>query len=65
MAVEALWIIAQHYSDVWLDTEFLSSQTELQEDIVTAVGFVLGGFYYWYFSTVESEGRSSNAGGTP
>lgn len=57
MAVEALWIIAQYYSDVWLDTEFLSTQRELQEDIVivSAVGLVVGGLFYWYLATVDPE----------
>lgn len=69
MAVEALWIIAQYYSDVWLETAFLSTQTELQEDIVavSAVGFVVGGLFYWYLATVESEQTdvsSSNREGT-
>lgn len=65
MAIEALWIIAQFYSDQWLGTDFLSSQTELQEDIVivTAVGFAVGGLFYWYFTRFNPAGtmdRSSN-----
>lgn len=50
MAVEALWIVAQFYSDRWLDTRFLTTQTELQLDIVlvTVVGFVVGGLFYAY-----------------
>lgn len=55
LAIEALWIIAQFYSDRWLGTDFLSTQTELQEDIVivTAVGFTIGGLLYWYFARFE------------
>lgn len=51
MAIQGLWIVAQFYSDRWLDTEFLHSQTELQWDIVivTAVGIVMGGIFEWYF----------------
>lgn len=65
MAIEALWIIAQFYSDQWLGTAFLSSQTELQEDIVivTAVGFAVGGLFYWYFTRFDPAGtmdRSSD-----
>lgn len=65
MAAEALWIVAQFFSDRWLGTTFLTTQTELQEDIaiVTVVGFVVGGFFYWYFAKVDPPGtpdRSSN-----
>ena len=56
MAIEAVWIVAQFYSDRWLDSDFLSTQTELQEDIVlvTAVGVTVGVFY-WYFASAESD----------
>lgn len=65
MAIEALWIIAQFYSDQWLGTEFLSTQTELQGDIVTVtvVGLAAGGLFYWYFVRFEPAGtveRSSD-----
>lgn len=55
MALEAIWIIAQFYSDVWLGTKFLTTQTALQKDIVivTIVGFVVGGFFLWFFEIVE------------
>lgn len=58
MAIEALWIIAQFYSDQWLGTDFLRSQTELQKDIaiVTAVGFAVGGLFYWYFTRFNPAG---------
>jgi hypothetical protein len=51
LAVQALWSVAQFYSDRWLGTAFLRSQTELQWDIVvvTAVGFLLGGLSLLYF----------------
>lgn len=70
MAIEALWIIAQFYSDQWFGTEFLTSQTELQRDIVivTVVGFAVGGLFYWYFDRFEPGGvvnRSSDRRGTP
>lgn len=63
LAIEALWIIAQFYSDQWLGTDFLRSQTELQEDIVivTAVGFAVGGLFYWYFDRVEPAGVGDRA----
>lgn len=69
MAVEALWIVAQFYSDRWLGTEFVSTQTELQEDIVivTAVGCALGGLFYWYLARFEPAGtadRPSSRSGT-
>ncbi|SFR61149.1 hypothetical protein [Halogeometricum limi] len=65
MALEALWIVAQFYSDRWLGTEFLSTQTELQEDIVlvTLVGFAVGAVFYWYFDRfdpAETVRRSGN-----
>ncbi|RBI58433.1 hypothetical protein DMJ13_26790 [halophilic archaeon] len=58
MAIEALWIVAQFFSDTWLGTRFLRSQTELQEDIVivTVVGFAVGGVFYWYFTRFEPVG---------
>lgn len=58
MALEALWIIVQFYSDSWLGTGFLRSQTELQENIVvvTAVGFAVGALFYWYFMTFAPAG---------
>lgn len=60
MAVESLWIVAQFYSDRWLGTEFLSSQRELQEDIVivTVVGFAVGGLFYWLFDRFEFVGTA-------
>jgi hypothetical protein len=58
MALQALWIIAQFYSDRWLDTTFLRSQTELQWDMVyvTAVGVVLGIVAEWYFERFDHGG---------
>jgi hypothetical protein len=63
MAVQGLWMVAQFYSDRWLGTEFLRSQTELQWDIVgvSAVGFVVAGLFIWYvdrFEHVGAHGRS-------
>ncbi|MFD1589477.1 hypothetical protein ACFR9U_21075 [Halorientalis brevis] len=58
MAIEALWIIAQFYSDRWLGTDFLSTQTELQLDIVsvTVMSVVVGSLVYWYLVRFESAG---------
>lgn len=58
MALEALWIVAQFSSDRWLGTEFLTTQTELQEDIVivTVTAFAVGGLFYWYFARFEPAG---------
>jgi len=57
MAIEALWIIAQFYADQWLGTTFLSTQTELQEDIVsvTVISFVVGSLVYWYLVRFEPQ----------
>ena len=68
MALQALWTVAQFYSDRWFGTAFLHSQTELQQDIVivTLVGFVLGGLFEWYvvrFEPPGSAGRSTNSTG--
>lgn len=70
MALEALWVIAQFYSDVWLGTRFLTSQTELQEDIVlvTVVGSAVGALFYWYFARfgyAGAGGDASDLGGPP
>lgn len=58
MATEAVWIVAQFYSDEWLGTDFLTTQTELQRDIVavTVTGFVVGSLFYWYFTRFEPAG---------
>jgi len=58
MSLQAVWIIAQYYSDQWLGTAFLRSQTELQWDIVyvTAVGIALGVLAEWYFDQFEPVG---------
>ncbi|GAB3670161.1 hypothetical protein [Halopiger thermotolerans] len=55
MATEAVWIVAQYYSDQWLGTDFLTTQTELQRDIVvvTVVGFTVGSLFYWYVTRFE------------
>lgn len=58
LAFQGLWIIAQFYSDRWLGTEFLHSQTELQWDIVivTGVTIVMGGVFVWYFEQFDHVG---------
>ncbi|AEH37726.1 hypothetical protein [Halopiger xanaduensis] len=68
MAIQALWTVAQFYSDRWLGTDFLHSQTELQWDfvVVTAVGVVLAGAYQVYVTRSEraDDGtRSTSDGG--
>lgn len=58
MSLQAVWIVAQYYSDRWLETTFLVSQTELQWDIVyvTAAGVALGVVAEWYFDRFEPVG---------
>lgn len=58
LAMEAIWIIVQFFSDQLLGTGFLSTQTELQEDIVivTVVGFAIGVTFYWYLTRVAPAG---------
>ncbi|WP_408958773.1 hypothetical protein [Natrinema sp. 74] len=70
MALQALWTVVQFYSDRWLGTEYLRTQTELQWDfvIVTAVGLALGVLFRWYFSRFELAGtvshRTTNGSGS-
>jgi len=63
MALQALWTVAQFYSDQWLGTAYLRSQTELQWDfvIVTAVGLVLGALFEWYVGRFEPAGAAARA----
>lgn len=58
LAVQGVWIILQYYSDLWLDTDFLTSQVELQIDIVlvTVVGSAMGVVFEWYFARVKHVG---------
>ena len=58
LAVQGLWIIAQYYSDLWLGTDFLTTQTELQVDIVlvTLVGLAMGMIFEWYFARIQHVG---------
>lgn len=52
MAIEAIWIIVQFLSDRWLGTGYLTTQTELQWDIVvvTVVSLAVGVVFYWYLT---------------
>lgn len=63
MALQAVWTVAQFCSDRWLGTQFLTSQTELQWDLVfvTVVGVLVCGAFELYFARVEHVGahRSS------
>ncbi len=54
LAIEALWIVAQFYSDVWFGTDFLRSQRDVQIAIVlvTAIGFIVGALFYWYVAAI-------------
>jgi hypothetical protein len=62
LALQSIWIVAQFYSDRWLGTGFLSTQTELQEDIVlvTAVAVAAGGLFYWLFGRLGRTGTQSS-----
>ncbi|QLG47568.1 hypothetical protein [Natrinema halophilum] len=67
MALQALWTIVQFYSDRWLGTDYLRSQTELQWDfvLVTAVGLVLGGLFQWYVTRFKpADGATRITDGT-
>lgn len=58
MALEAIWIVVQFVSDRWLGTAFLTTQTELQRDIVVVAvaSLAIGGSFYWYFARFEPAG---------
>lgn len=58
MALQALWTIAQFFSDRWLGTAFLRSQVELQWAFVyvTGVGLALGALAVGYFERFEPVG---------
>lgn len=52
LAIEAVWIIAQYVADWWLATDYLTTQTALQHDIVavSAVSLAAGVVFYWYLT---------------
>lgn len=60
LAIQGVWIIIQYYSDLWLGTNYLTSQIELQIDIVlvTFVGLTMGAIFEWYFATVKHVGST-------
>lgn len=70
MAVQALWSVAQFYSDVWLGTSYIPEKTELQWDFVavTAVAVAVGVLFAWYadrFERVEAREDSTGRAGSP
>lgn len=67
LAVQGLWIIVQYYSDLWLGTDFLTSQMELQIDIVlvTFVGLAMGAVFEWYFARVKHVGSTHRSNVPP
>ena len=58
LAVHAWWTVLRYYSDLWLDSEYLGSETDLQWEIlfVTVVSLVVAGFFVWYFERFEHFG---------
>lgn len=60
MAIQGWWTVAQFYSDRWLGSDLLRSQTELQWDFVTVtvVGLVLGGLFELYVRWFEPVGTA-------
>lgn len=63
LAFQAVWTVAQFYSDRLFDTDYLSTQAELQWDIVTVtvVGTVLGVVFVWYFDRVGHVGSQGGS----
>lgn len=64
MALEGVWIIAQSLSDRMLGSNLLTSQTELQWDIVlvTVLAVVVGVLYHWYAIRFDATGSLTNRG---
>lgn len=58
LAVQGLWTIGQYYSDMWFGTGFITSQRELQIDIVivAVVGVTIGLLSELYFTRVSHIG---------
>lgn len=58
LAFQTWWSIAQFYSDKFLDTYFIRTQTELQWDLfaVAGVSLVMSAVFLWYFDHVEHVG---------
>ena len=58
IAFQTWWSIAQYYSDLWLGTDFIHSQAELQWDLVavTAVSLAMSALSLWYFEHVDHVG---------
>lgn len=61
MALIGLWTIAQYFSDLWLGSNFIRSQVDIQQDFVyvTVIAFLMGGFFEWYFDKLEHVGSYS------
>lgn len=53
LAIEAVWIVVQFVADWWLGTDYLTTQTALQYDIVavSTVSLAVGVAFYWYLTT--------------
>lgn len=58
LAVHAWWTVLRYYSDVWLGSEYLGSQTDLQWEIVsvTVVSIIVAGIFVWYLDRFEHFG---------
>lgn len=64
-AIEAIWIVVQFVSDRWFGTEYLTTQTALQLDIVavTAVSLAVGVVFYWYLVRHEQSDPDAGSSG--
>ncbi|MBX0297946.1 hypothetical protein [Haloarcula nitratireducens] len=65
LALQGVWIVAQFYADRWLETEYLTTQVELQVDIVivTVIAVVVGLLFQWYVTRFEPPGSRAYHGG--
>jgi len=61
MALEGLWTMARFYSDQWLGTGFLQSQSAILWDfvLVTCVAVVMGALFELYFERLDHVGYRS------
>lgn len=65
LAVQGVWTVVQFYADLWLGTDYLTTQVELQRDIVavTVVALTVGGLFSWYVGRFEPPGSHAFRGG--
>ncbi|MBX0293505.1 hypothetical protein [Haloarcula nitratireducens] len=66
LALQGVWIVAQFYADLFLGTDYLTTQVELQMDIVvvTVTALAVGLLFQWYVGRFEPPGSRAYHGGS-